>query len=218
LTATESDAANAAEVIVRRRNAPISEAVAAEARKGYDLLVVGTDAPVTSDGRLVQDLTDVAAGFNGPLAIADARGIHLERPLGPRLRILIPVNGTQNSRRALEIAASLAVATEGRLTALYVSSGKHRARGFSLERLRSIEEQELILKDAAALAEEHGAEARTVTSSGAPEEAILRYAKRGRYDLIVMGVSRRPGERLYFGENTETVLQKSVRSLVLVSS
>jgi nucleotide-binding universal stress UspA family protein len=218
-TSTEADSPVAADVIVRRPDAPIGEAVAAEARKGYDLLVVGIDRPVLGDGRLVRDLADIAAGFDGPFAITDARGIHLERPLERRLRILVPVNGTETSRRALEIAASLAVASEGRLTALYVSNTRRRARGFSLERLRSIEDQELILKDAAAIAEEHGAEARTIVTSGdAPEEAILRYARRARYDLVVMGVSRRPGERLYFGESTETVLQKSERSLLLVSS
>jgi len=57
-----------------------------------------------------------------------------------------------------------------------------------------------------------------MVASGAPEAAILRYARRARYDLVVMGVNRRPGERLYFGESTETVLQKSERSLLLVSS
>ena len=217
--AAEPDAAASANLIVRRQEAPIGEAVTQEARKGYDLVVAGIERPVLGDGRLIQDLGEIAAGFEGPLAIADARGIHLDSPLERRLRILVPVNGTETSRRALEIAASLAVASEGRLTALYVSNTRYDARGLSLERLRSIEDRELILKDAAAIAEDHGAEARTiVTSTGTPDEAILRYARRARYDLIVMGVSRRPGERLYFGESAEAVLQKSDRSLLLVSS
>lgn len=211
--------ATAVEVTLRRQDAPIRDAVAAEARKGYDMLVVGIDRPVSKDGRFVEDLTEIAAAFDGPLAIADARGIHLESPLERRLRILVPVSGTEPSRRALEVAASLAAATEGRVTALHVSTSRPDRRGFSLSRLRSIENQELVLKDASALAEEHGAEARTVvTSDLAPEEAILRYARRARYDLVVMGVSRRPGDRLYFGEGVEALLQKLDRSILLVSS
>ena len=32
-----------------------------------------------------------------------------------------------------------------------------------------------------------------------PQDAILRELKSGRYDLVVMGVNRRPGEALFFG-------------------
>ena len=193
--------------------------MAAEAGKGYDMLVIGIDRPVSSDGRFVQDLTDIAAAFEGPLAIVNARGIHLRNPLERRLRILVPVNGTETARNALEVAAALAAATEGRVTALHVSNAQRSKRGFSLSRLRSMENQELILKDAAALAEEHGAEARTMVSSNtAPEDSILRYANRARYDLVVMGVNKRPGDRLYFGEVAASLLEKAERSLLLVSS
>ena len=36
----------------------------------------------------------------------------------------------------------------------------------------------------------------------------LNEAKAGAHDLIVMGVSRRPGERLYFGDTPTAVLAK----------
>jgi hypothetical protein len=34
----------------------------------------------------------------------------------------------------------------------------------------------------------------------APDDAILAEAKKGGYDLIIMGVNRRPGEKLFFGD------------------
>lgn len=217
--ASESEPSPPVEVTLRRQEAPLQDAVAAEAGKGYDMLMIGIDRPVSSDGRFVQDLSDIAAAFDGPLAIVDARGVHLKSPLERRLRILVPVNGTETARNALEVAAALAAATEGRVTALHVSNAQRSKRGFSLDRLRSIENQELVLKDAAALAEEHGAEARTmISSNAAPEDSILRYAKRARYDLVVMGVSKRPGDRLYFGEVAASLLEKAERSLLLVSS
>ena len=37
----------------------------------------------------------------------------------------------------------------------------------------------------------------------APADAIIREARRG-YDLVVLGVSRRPGETLFFGDTVST--------------
>jgi nucleotide-binding universal stress UspA family protein len=51
----------------------------------------------------------------------------------------------------------------------------------------------------------------------APEDAILKEAKRG-YDLIVLGVSRRPGETLFFGNTAESVLDRSDISNLFVAS
>jgi len=52
----------------------------------------------------------------------------------------------------------------------------------------------------------------------APEDAILRQARLGRYDLIVMGVGRPAGETLYFGKIAAAVLEASQHSLLFISS
>jgi nucleotide-binding universal stress UspA family protein len=51
----------------------------------------------------------------------------------------------------------------------------------------------------------------------APAEAIIREAKRG-YDLVVLGVSRRPGETLFFGDTAASVLEHSDTSNLFVAS
>jgi nucleotide-binding universal stress UspA family protein len=51
----------------------------------------------------------------------------------------------------------------------------------------------------------------------APGEAIVREAKRG-YDLIVLGVSRRPGDTLFFGDTAASVLERSDTSNLFVAS
>jgi len=38
------------------------------------------------------------------------------------------------------------------------------------------------------------------------------------HDLIVLGVSRHPGEALAFGDVADTILEQSVKSIVLVAS
>jgi nucleotide-binding universal stress UspA family protein len=56
-----------------------------------------------------------------------------------------------------------------------------------------------------------------VRADTAADEAILREAARGRFDLVIMGVNRRPGEALFFGKVPEVVLAKSKTSLLFVS-
>ena len=61
-----------------------------------------------------------------------------------------------------------------------------------------------------------GAFGNTTRADIAPDQAILREASRG-YDLVVLGVSRRPGDMLFFG-NTAAVLERSPTSIPFVAS
>ena len=75
-----------------------------------------------------------------------------------------------------------------------------------------------MLEDVAALADRYGVDLRgTMRAKMAPDEAILREAKRG-YDLIVLGVSRRPGDTLFFGNTAAAVLDRSDTSKIFVAS
>ena len=80
--------------------APKPQAVAEEAKKGYDLLIIGLDKTVARKNEFHDDITKLAAGFEGPLAVVDARDLHRDEPLAGKLSILVPVNGTDVSRRA----------------------------------------------------------------------------------------------------------------------
>ena len=57
-----------------------------------------------------------------------------------------------------------------------------------------------------------------VKGLGLSEDAILKRAGAKRHTLIVMGVNRRPGETLFFGNVAAAVLERSQRSILLVSS
>ena len=79
--------------------------------------------------------------------------------------------------------------------------------------------EEAILKDIVELAESYELELRTmVRADVAAEEAILKELARGKHNLIVMGVGRRPGEKLFFGDTAAALLEKSERSLLFVAS
>ena len=69
------------------------------------------------------------------------------------------------------------------------------------------------------MADRYDVKVRTVVHSRmAPDRAILAEAKKGKQDLIIMGVNRRPGEQLFFGDTAAAVLEQAPTSLVFVSS
>jgi K+:H+ antiporter len=187
-----------------------SQAVAEEAEKGYSFMVIGLEKTVARRTEFHEDVTKLAAGFEGPLAVVDARDKLLEHPLGAKLNILVPVNGTENSRRAAEVAIAIARASHAPLTALYVAPrGRKRSRRY----------EEAILKDISKLAETYDTDIRTaVRANVAAEDAILKEYSRKPYNLIVIGAGRRPGEKLFFGDTAAALLEKSEGSLLFVAS
>ena len=190
--------------------APKPEAVAEEAEKGYSLMIVGLEKTVARRNEFHEDITKLATGFEGPLAVVDARDKLLEEPLGAKLGILVPVNGNEYSRRAAEVAIAIARASRAPVTALYVAPGGRK---------RSRRYEEAILKDISKLAETYDTEIRTaVRANIAAEEAILKELSRKQYNLVVIGAGRRPGEKLFFGDTAEALLEKSERSLLFVAS
>jgi nucleotide-binding universal stress UspA family protein len=161
----------------------------------------------------------IARGFEGPLAVAVARGVQVEDPLRTGLDILVPVTGTEVSRRAAEVALALAQASSTPVTALYVLSSSPGAITVRRRYGGPRRAGEAILKEIVGLADQYGVPIRTALRVNmAAEDAILRQARIGRYCLVVMGVSRRPGETLFFGNVAEAVLEGSDRTLLFVAS
>jgi K+:H+ antiporter len=58
------------------RSEPTEEAIADEAKKGYDMLPVGVELAVAVQDEIDEKVARVSQAFEGPLAIAVARGSH----------------------------------------------------------------------------------------------------------------------------------------------
>jgi Kef-type K+ transport system membrane component KefB/nucleotide-binding universal stress UspA family protein len=208
------------DVTTRSKKATAHEAVAREARKGYDLLVVGIGNTRAPQGGLSEEVTHIADGFEGALALVAAYGPHIAQALQSRSKILVPVNGTEVSRRAVEIALVVARSNDARVTALYVTSGtqnsqrKRPRRGSATHR-----NEEAVLKEVTELADRYDTKLRTdMRVDVAADDAVLKEARRGKYDLIILGVTRRPGETLSFGNIAAAVLERSDISILFVAS
>jgi nucleotide-binding universal stress UspA family protein len=64
----------------------------------------------------------------------------------------------------------------------------------------------------------HGTFRTAVVAERAADEAILSELDRRNHNLVVLGVGRRPGEKLFFGDTAAKLLKKSGRSLLFVAS
>jgi Kef-type K+ transport system membrane component KefB/nucleotide-binding universal stress UspA family protein len=216
-TATDGEASpTTADVTTRRQNAAGSEAVASEARKGYGLLMIGVDETIGADGGFHGELAGLVAGFDGPLGVVVARGANLRDPVASGLDILVPVTSTQESWRALEVALALARAGTAPLTMIHVVPNSDARRGSFATRLRPVDGE--VLKHAVGLAEHYQIETRTVVRRGmSVENAIIDQLRRGRHDLVVLGVRAHSGETLFFGGVAAEVMERSPASVMLIS-
>jgi Kef-type K+ transport system membrane component KefB/nucleotide-binding universal stress UspA family protein len=219
-THADEEKPGSVQVTARAKKADSAEAIADEAQKGYDLLIVGIDKTRGPRGGFGPEITRIAEGFEGPLAVAIAGG-RLASGSEPIGRILIPVNGTDVSRRAAETGLTLARSSGSRVSALYVASGRSDAAGRGRVRRGGAtrRNEEAVLKDIAELADRYDARVRTALRVDVvAEDAILKEAKRGGYDLIVLGVTRRPGETLFFGNMAAALLERCDTAILFVAS
>jgi Kef-type K+ transport system membrane component KefB/nucleotide-binding universal stress UspA family protein len=206
------------DVTIRTPETATGDAVAEEAKKGYDLLVVGLDKTRGKGGSFDAGVSRIASVFEGPLAIVAGNDDHLSEPQRSPSHILVPVTGNEVSRRAADLAMAIASACDCPVTALYVAtSGANH--GHKRRSVRPRQQEQAIMKDIVEMAEHYNVTARTaVRSDLAPRDAILGEAEKGAHDLIVMGVSRRPGDKLFFGDTAAAVLENSPASIVFLAS
>ncbi|HJU17931.1 MAG TPA: cation:proton antiporter [Stellaceae bacterium] len=210
--------------ITHRIENPDMEAIAVEAQKGYGFLVIGRE-PASKGPAFHEQITASAAEFAGPLAIVIARGIDRAKTVGPRLNILVPVTGTATSRRGAEVAIALARASHASLTALHFASrvGQPSAPRPWQRQIGSVvapmNSADAVIREIVRLGDPYGVAVNgAVHSAGASHDAILRQIKDGHHNLVIMGVSPRPGDQLSFGQTAAALLEKAECSLMFVVS
>jgi nucleotide-binding universal stress UspA family protein len=207
-------------VKMRAEHSGPEQAVSREAPKGYDLLIVGLDPVRMPQGGLNPEIAAAARAYPGPLAVAVARGPHVDDAIGGPLKILAPVTGAASSKHGAEVAIELARAAHAELTILYVSPRPSPdARSQGARRLLTRRHEEAVLREIVAIADHYELGVRTkIKVADAAAAAILDEAESGRDTLIVVGVSIRPSEALLFGNTADHLLEASRRSLLFVAS
>jgi nucleotide-binding universal stress UspA family protein len=135
-------------------------------------------------------------------------------------RILVAVDGSLNSDRAVEAAAEVAKAQGAELS---VCHAFHIPEQYKTDLMDELEEAltadaSRILKHAENVAERAGVTAKTkLLRKGHPTEAIVAYAGEIEADLIVVGVrGRTPGQGRAMGSVSAAVAEHAACSVLLV--
>ncbi|MDR9452269.1 MAG: universal stress protein, partial [Acidimicrobiia bacterium] len=175
-------------------------AVLDEAAKGYDLVLLGaTEVAANLDALFGSVVDDIVRMVSIPTLVV--RGSPAAAGWQPR-RILVPTDGTPASRRAADLAFSLA-GPDTTVTVLHVvpselspvisvtDTGPVQRLDIAHEIVSEVRDRGIELGVATATMVETGPEV---------EEAILQAARQIGADLVVLGTSARTGtRRLYLG-------------------
>lgn len=151
-------------------------------------------------------------------------------------KILVPIDGSKCSFKALEVALEIAKRFESKVTLLHVSSlniipliapetpfitSTSIASPSDFLKLRDAESKaiEEMLSKAEALAREQGVEVERSMREGHAVQEIVRAAREGGHDLIVMGTKGMSGiKELLLGSVAEGVVRHAPCSVLVVRS
>ncbi|GGN07268.1 universal stress protein UspA [Halarchaeum nitratireducens] len=131
-------------------------------------------------------------------------------------RILVPIDGSEQSDAALEYALDEFQSDD--ITVINIIdpieagyTAQATVPGYSEEWYeQSEEEAQALFEDARDAADEYGVTLDTVTEVGRPSRTIVDYAEENDYDHIVMGSHGRSGvTRVLLGSVAESVVRRS---------
>lgn len=135
-------------------------------------------------------------------------------------KILVAVDGSTNSDRAVEAAADIAKAHDSALTACHAF---HVPEHYKTDLVDELEEAldadaERLLSHAAGVAEKAGVAAdKKLLRKGHPAQAIVAFAEEMGADLIVVGVrGRTPDQGRSMGSISSAVSQNAGCSVLLI--
>jgi len=140
---------------------------------------------------------------------------------GPNMKILVPVDGSAYSLKAVETACDLAKAQAPAtlvLTAVAVQIAELEEGVYIAEKMKA--QAEIALAKAKEVAQGKGVTAEVILATGAsPADVIVRVAKEQQADLIVIGSRGLAGKtRSFLGSTASQVVTYSPCSVLVVKT
>lgn len=134
-------------------------------------------------------------------------------------KILVPLDGSKNSQRGLEMAISLARQCNATITGVYVIYAPPRSefKGVGTVEEKFNQKIEKMLEDAHKLAAQNGIVFNSKTISGDAGYHIIKLSIKGKYDLIVIGSRGRSSvKEMFFGSVSNYVIHKSKIPVLII--
>lgn len=210
------------------------EAILDEARKGYDLLILGaSDTGGTEE--LFNPMVDYVVRL-APCPTLIVKG-RLSAYRWPPKRILVPTNGSAAARQAVDVAFALASAegargrsgngggdgeaTRVRILNVVLEEGRrYRVDATGSELQRDLGTARALVEELSTRGELQGIETERDVRTGADVDAVLLLvAEEAAADLIVLGTDLRVGsDRLFLGPRVGAVLKHAPCPVVVVNA
>lgn len=191
-----------------------------EAKKDYDLLVLGASGQKRDSGTLFTPVVDYLVRLS-PCATIVVHGERLQGSWTPK-RILVPTNGTAASKHAAELGFSLASSGDEEVILLNVIVKNESSRRYETRNAphSQFEIAHQIVKELREIGELQGVLTATDIRVGTdPATVILDVAKKERIDLIILGTDIRPGsDRLFMGPRVERILSNASCPVIVINS
>ncbi len=136
-------------------------------------------------------------------------------------KILVPIDGSKNSIRGLDMAIHIARQSHGTITAITVKSvpGLYTLHPMGFLDFNSVTKVKKTLLDAKTRAAKKGIQLTAKALDGDPGYDIARFAnnKRNRIDLVVIGARGRGSiKEIFLGSVSNYVLHKSKKPVLIV--
>ena len=136
-------------------------------------------------------------------------------------KMLVPLDGSKNSIRGLDMAIHIARQSHGTITAITVKSvpGIYALHPLGFLDFGSTAEVKKLLSDAKVRAAKKGIQLTSKALSGDPGFDIARFAnnKKNRIDLVVIGArGRSSAKEIFLGSVSNYVLHKSKKPVLIV--
>lgn len=188
------------------RSSDPAESILKFAEKNIDLIVMGVHGENEKDQYTLGSVTrKVITHVKVPTLITKKRSL--------LSNLLVCVDGSEHSTRALEVAVRLAEKMGSRITLLNVQDQRlQKASSKAVEELA-----DKIFSNALSAVEKGRVKLEKKLEIGVPSDRIVEVAERGKYDLIVLG-KRGLGKvkRFLLGSISDDVIQKAKTSILVV--
>ncbi|HRQ37659.1 MAG TPA: cation:proton antiporter [Chloroflexota bacterium] len=197
-----------------------TEYILDEARKDYDLMVLGASEENRGADVLFTPLVDYLVRLS-PCPTMIVQGQRVQEDWLPR-RILIPTNGSEAARQAADLGFALATSGEEVIILHVVVEGKSNyspdASGEMFERQLAIGWH--MVDELRQRAEALDVTADTEVRLGPdPETIITAVAREKEADLIILGTDVRPGtDRLFLGPGVDRILKGSPCPVIVLNN
>lgn len=186
------------------------DAIIDEAKKDYDLIVLGATEKDPDTNHLFNPIVDYLVRF-APCPTLVVKSENIDLNWAPQ-RIMVPTNGSQASKNAAELAFFLAQPDKTRevlaMNVITIDPGlSGHIRDRQLENRKQFSRD--MISELEKLGEAFGVNTEGVVKIGEnPEEVITEMVEKNDMDLVIVGTNLKPGsDRLYLGPRVENILQ-----------